>query len=109
MNPKVFRRIAALLLALVLLNLCTLTALAAEGITSTPALSKPDTSGNETEPDSSVIRGDSEDAAIGIIGGADGPTVIFVSSNWWILPLGLAAAGAILVTAVILIKKQKKQ
>ena len=44
-----------------------------------------------------------ESAAIGIIGGADGPTKIFVATGgagWWILPLVivlLAVAGLILL------------
>lgn len=55
-----------------------------------------------------VIVGGSQDAALGIIGGADGPTVIFVSGNWWTLLLGVAAVIAALVLAVVIIRKRKK-
>ena len=47
-------------------------------------------------------------ASIGIIGGADGPTAIFVTGNWWILPLGLAAITAAVVLVVVLLKKRRK-
>ena len=40
-----------------------------------------------------------EQTAIGIIGGADGPTAIFVSE----LPLGLIALGFLAVAAIIVL------
>ena len=47
-------------------------------------------------------------ASIGIIGGADGPTAIFVTGNWWTLPLGLAVIAAAVVLVVVLLKKRRK-
>ena len=57
-----------------------------------------------------------EDASIGIIGGADGPTAIIVSGSPWGLVLELLACPlvlAVIVTAVVLLvrhfrKKKKK-
>jgi len=57
-----------------------------------------------------------EDASIGIIGGADGPTAIVVSGSPWGLVLELLAIVlvlAVIVTAVVLLfrhfrKKKKK-
>ena len=48
-------------------------------------------------------------ASIGIIGGADGPTAIFVSypDDWWKYALG-AAAVVIASIALIIRKKRKK-
>ena len=48
-------------------------------------------------------------ASIGIIGGADGPTAIFVSypDDWWKYALG-AAAVVVAVITLILRKKRKK-
>lgn len=43
-----------------------------------------------------ISRGDS--AAIGIIGGADGPTAVFVTGpglEGWLIPLALVAVGAL--------------
>ncbi|MBO5126746.1 MAG: hypothetical protein J6C42_01050 [Clostridia bacterium] len=57
-----------------------------------------------------------EDASIGIIGGADGPTMILVTGSPWGLVLELLACLlvlAVIVTAVVLLvrhfrKKKKK-
>jgi len=48
-------------------------------------------------------------SSIGIIGGADGPTAIFVvtSPDWWIYVLG-AAVIVIAAIALIIYKKKKK-
>ena len=47
-------------------------------------------------------------ASIGIIGGADGPTSIFVAypDDWWKYAIG-AAAVLIVLTALIIRKKRK--
>ena len=47
-----------------------------------------------------------ESASIGIIGGADGPTAIFVSGNP--LPVLLVAA-AVILAAILLIRHFRKQ
>ena len=47
--------------------------------------------------------------SIGIIGGADGPTAIFVTSSGWGIPaaaLGLLAVG---ITVVYRLRKKKKE
>lgn len=44
--------------------------------------------------------------SIGIIGGADGPTVIFVSGELWIFPI-VAGIFLIVVSCVFLLKKKK--
>ena len=52
----------------------------------------------------------SQDASIGIIGGADGPTAIFVSGNptgLFLTVVGAAAAAALLVTGIILYIKKR--
>ena len=52
--------------------------------------------------------GDSEENSIGIIGGADGPTAIFVTGNWGGL---IASAAAILcagIAVIVALKKRKK-
>lgn len=48
----------------------------------------------------------SKKSSIGIIGGADGPTVLFIAGKAWIFP---ATAGALLifVSCVFLLKKKK--
>jgi Na+-transporting methylmalonyl-CoA/oxaloacetate decarboxylase beta subunit len=46
-------------------------------------------------------------ASIGIIGGADGPASIAVSSTFPWLPIALAAAAAVILTALIVHKKMK--
>ena len=62
----------------------------------------------ETESDTQIIVGDSEENSIGIIGGADGPTAIFVTGNWGGL---IAIAAAVLcagIAVIIALKKRKK-
>ena len=58
--------------------------------------------------DPEIIVGDSEENSIGIIGGADGPTAIFVTGNWGGL---IAIAAAILcagIAVIVALKKRKK-
>lgn len=53
-----------------------------------------------------AIRGDS--ASVGIIGGADGPTAVFVAAavgNHWLIPLAMVALG---VTGYLCLKKCNK-
>lgn len=57
------------------------------------------------------LTGCQESSSIGIIGGADGPTAIFVasvpSSGWvWALAAGVFAAVVILVTVIIRRKRK---
>ena len=62
----------------------------------------------DSESDTEVIVGESEDASIGIIGGADGPTAILVSGNWGGL---IAIAAAVLcsgIALIVVLKKRKK-
>ena len=47
-------------------------------------------------------------ASVGIIGGADGPTAIFVTGNWWILPLAAVVAAAVLAGIGVWIRKRRK-
>lgn len=51
-----------------------------------------------------------EDASIGIIGGADGPTAIFVSSsvNWWSIIIEAVIIIAVIVAVILYIKRRKK-
>ncbi len=49
-----------------------------------------------------------EDASIGIIGGADGPTAVFVTGSPITIIVTAVAVIAIIVAMVILIKKKKK-
>ena len=58
--------------------------------------------------DTQIIVSESEDTSIGIIGGADGPTAIFVTGNW--LSTILLIAGGIfgLIALVTIFKKRKK-
>ena len=62
----------------------------------------------ETAPETEIIVSDSEEASLGIIGGADGPTAIFVSGSWISIALILLVAVAIIVAIVIIVKKRKK-
>ena len=50
-----------------------------------------------------------ESVSLGVIGGADGPTAIFVSAApfWWAQPLILAAVIAAVVIAVVRRKKRR--
>lgn len=49
-----------------------------------------------------------ESVSIGVIGGADGPTAIFVSAApfWWVLPLILAVM--IAAAAIMIVRRKKK-
>ena len=49
-----------------------------------------------------------ESVSLGVIGGADGPTAIFVSAApfWWVLPLILAAV--IAAAAIMIVRRKKK-
>lgn len=49
----------------------------------------------------------SQAASIGIIGGADGPTAIFVSSNINWLQVGIIA-GIIVIAAILIYRSKKK-
>ena len=60
------------------------------------------------EPMTEIILGESEDTSIGIIGGADGPTAIFVTGNW-ISTLLLIAGGICGVIAVVGYAKKRKK
>ena len=50
-----------------------------------------------------------ESASVGVIGGADGPTAIFVASNinWWVV-CGLVALVAVIVLVLLAIYRNKK-
>lgn len=45
-------------------------------------------------------------ASVSIIGGADGPTAIFVSGSW--MPITAVLAIAIAAVVILIIKKRKK-
>ena len=52
----------------------------------------------------------SESASVGIIGGADGPTAVFVSGSplpFFLIAAGIAAAVALLVTGIVLYIKKR--
>ena len=66
-------------------------------------------SGESQDPE--IIEGESEENSIGIIGGADGPTAIFVTGNWGgIVSTVLLIAGAVCFAIAIVsyLKKRKK-
>lgn len=44
-----------------------------------------------------------QNSSVGIIGGADGPTAIFVTSSFSPLSVLLVAAGAVLVVAAVVV------
>ena len=51
----------------------------------------------------------SESASVGIIGGADGPTSIFVTApDWAQLAIGAANCAAVLVVGIVLLRKSKR-
>lgn len=57
----------------------------------------------------SLVGCDKEAASIGIIGGADGPTAIFVTSNInWLAVCGLTALIVVLIIILIIIYRKKK-
>ena len=82
-RDKIKRIIAILLLGSLLLGLIPMVALATE------------TTGNNS-------------ASIGIIGGADGPTAIFVTGSWGGLIAILAAVICSGIAVVVALKKRKK-
>ncbi len=45
----------------------------------------------------------SDPSAIGIIGGADGPTAIFISGGFKLSPVLISLTGALLLTGIILV------
>lgn len=49
--------------------------------------------------------------SVGIIGGADGPTSIFVSGNFspWVIGAVIAVVAALAVGCVLFIRKRKKK
>jgi len=55
-----------------------------------------------------LLAGCAEDVSVGVIGGADGPTVIFVSAApfWWI-PFALIASAGIIVVMIVRRRKRK--
>ena len=52
---------------------------------------------------------DSNAATIGIIGGADGPTAIFLTGNSQLIPLALLAVAALVVTLVVILRRRKRK
>lgn len=44
-----------------------------------------------------------ESAAVGVIGGADGPTAIIVSKNAPILPMALVVVGIVVIVAIVIV------
>jgi len=55
----------------------------------------------------SKMWGIPEAASIGIIGGADGPTAIFITGTSWI-PIALTAAVVVTIAGLLLFKKLRK-
>ena len=62
----------------------------------------------ESESDMEIIIGGSKKSSIGIIGGADGPTAVFVSGNWGGMVSILAAVICAGVAVVVVPKNRKK-
>ena len=52
---------------------------------------------------------DSNAATIGIIGGADGPTAIFLTGDIQAIPLALLAVAALVVTLVVILRRRKNK
>ena len=52
---------------------------------------------------------DSNAASIGIIGGADGPTAIFLTGDIQAIPLALLAVAALVVTLVVILRRRKRK
>lgn len=44
-----------------------------------------------------------ESASVGIIGGADGPTVITVSQNVPMIPMAIVVVGIVVIVAIIIV------
>ena len=62
----------------------------------------------ETASDVEIIVGESEEDSIGIIGGADGPTAVMVSGDWFGLIAILAAVICAGMAVMFALKKRKK-
>lgn len=106
MNKKVLVRIVALILAAVmLLGIFAGIVSAAE---TEGDLSSYDSSAEFEAEDTEIIIGNSEYASVGIIGGADGPTAIFVFGNPGAVIAAVAVVIAAIVITVVIIKKRKK-
>ena len=57
-----------------------------------------------------VAKSSGKSGAVGIIGGADGPTAIFVTSPSWVqMAVGATICAAVLTVGIILLKKSKRQ
>ena len=52
---------------------------------------------------------DNNAATIGIIGGADGPTAIFLTGDFQAVPLVLLAVAALVVTLVVILHRRKNK
>lgn len=107
MNKKVLVRIVALILAAVML-LGIFAGIVSAAETEGDSLSSYDSSAEFEAEDTEIIIGNSEHASVGIIGGADGPTAIFVSGNPGAVIAAVAVVIAAIVITVVIIKKRKK-
>ena len=58
--------------------------------------------------DPQIIVGESEESSIGIIGGADGPTAIFVTGNWGGMIAMVAAVICSGIAVIVALKNRKK-
>ena len=52
---------------------------------------------------------DNNAATIGIIGGADGPTAIFLTGDFQAVPLAILAVAAAVVTLIVILRRRKKK
>ena len=52
---------------------------------------------------------DSNTASIGIIGGADGPTAIFLTGDIQAFVLGVLAVAILVVALVVILRRRKKK
>jgi len=52
---------------------------------------------------------ESNAATIGIIGGADGPTAIFLTGDFQAVPLAILAVAAAVVTLIVILRRRKKK
>ena len=112
MNQQLLKRIiACLLLGALVLGLLPMFALAAESDAAMSAPTDPEelveAADSAQEPMLEIT--DSEKSSIGIIGGADGPTAIFVTGNGIVSTLLLIAGGICGIIAVITILKKRKK
>ncbi len=55
------------------------------------------------------LTGCTEDVSVGVIGGADGPTAVFVTAApfWWV-PFALIGAAIAAVIAAVILRRRKK-